>query len=79
MQCCAGIAEVVLPAVGLDCSKVQQAVQRVEAAAAGPSAANARLSLLHLAVRSGCPALVRPCNTPVIQPKIIPFSLLWIW
>lgn len=73
MQCCAGMAEVVLPTVGLDCSKVQQAVQRIEAAAAGPGAASTRLSLLHLAVRSGCPALVRPCNTPFLQPIITPF------
>jgi hypothetical protein len=59
-QGCEGLAAVVLPAVGLDCASVRQAVERVEAAAAARAPAGGRLSLLHLAVRSGSPALVRP-------------------
>lgn len=59
-QGCAGLAAVVLPAVGLDCASVRQAVERLEAAAAARAPAGGRLSLLHLAVRLGSPALVRP-------------------
>ena len=59
MQGCAGIAALVLPSVGLDCASVKQAVQRIEAAAAARGKGAARMSLLHLAVRSRSPALVR--------------------
>ena len=62
LQGCAGIAAVVLPSVGLDCASVKQAVQRVEDAAAARSKDAARVSLLHMAVRSRSVALVRPAR-----------------
>lgn len=52
----------VLPSVGLDCTSVKQAVQRVEDAAAARSKDAARVSLLHMAVRSRSLALVRPAR-----------------
>ena len=62
LQGCAGIAAVVLPLVGLDCASVKEAVQRVEAAATARSKDGARVSLLHMAVRSCSTALVRPAR-----------------
>ncbi|KAK9835951.1 hypothetical protein WJX81_000786 [Elliptochloris bilobata] len=54
---CAGIAAMVLPAVGLGCANVKQAVQCIEAAATRRGDGTQML-LLHLAVRSRSPALV---------------------